>query len=272
MDIGDRFIGGAVYSIIYIMKIVIAVPSYKRPKVETLAYLPSARIYVAESEYEAYKKENPDADIVAVEDKYQGNLCRIRNRILDLEKGNVVCIIDDDLQKIGYWENKEEIILQGEDEVYAFLYKYTVMAMDLGARLWGVAVNKDKQVYQEQRPFSTVAYIGGPFMVHIDPELRFDERFPLKEDYDFSLQHLNMYRKVLRVNKYHYHVRQVEQAGGVADYRTLAAEQEQLKALQKKWGSHIVREDRLESGTGRKSKKTRSYDINPILSIPIRGV
>ena len=41
------------------MKIVIACPSYKRPKVETLDYIPYCRVYVAPEEYDAYKLANP---------------------------------------------------------------------------------------------------------------------------------------------------------------------------------------------------------------------
>lgn len=227
---------------------------------------------MAQSQFDEYKTENPEANIIAVEDKFQGNVSKIRNRILDLEAGNVVCIVDDDLKYIGYWENRELHKLESEAEVMGFLYKYTVLALDLGVKLWGIAVNKDKQVYQEQRPFSTVSYIGSPFMVHIDPELRFDENLSLKEDYDFTLQNLNKYRKVLRVNKFHYLVRQAEQAGGVADYRSLDEEKRQLALLQKKWGSKIVREDKLGSGKGRKSNKNRAFDFNPKLSVPIRGI
>jgi hypothetical protein len=84
----------------------------------------------------------------------------------------------------------------------------------------------------------------------------------LKEDYDLSLQVLNKYRKTLRFNAYHYLVKQHTNIGGCANYRTLAKEKEQLKLLQIKWGSKIVREDK--SGQG--------YDINPIIKTPIKGV
>jgi hypothetical protein len=254
------------------MNISICIPSYKRPFVETLKYIPSARVYVAKSQFDEYKKRNPNSNIISVEEKYQGNVCRIRNRIMDLEKDNILCIVDDALQYIGYWENKKDIKLDTEKEIYLFIEKYTIMAQDIGAKLWGINVNKDKQVYTEHRPFSTTAYIGSPFMVHIHSDIRFDENLSLKEDYDFTLQNLNKYRIVFRVNKYHYHVRQKEQAGGVAEYRTLEREREQLLLLQKKWGSRIIKEDKLKSGKGRKSKKNRLYDINPIMHSPISGV
>lgn len=256
-------------------KIVIAVPSYKRPNnVDVLKYIPSARIYVSESEYPAYHSSYPDFDIKAVPDKFQGNLCRIRNKILDDEMadGNIVCIVDDDLSFIGYFENCISFKLLDEDEVYSFLAKYSLMAMDLGVHLWGINVNPDKQNYREYTPFSLSSYIGGPFMVHIDTDLRFDERLPLKEDYDFTLQNLNKYRKVLRVNKYFYNVKQMEQAGGCATYRNLEREKEQLSELQKKWGNKIVRSESLNSSRSHSTKKKRNFDVNPIIYPPIRGV
>ena len=41
------------------MKISINCPSYKRPKVETLNYLPFCKVWVCETEYEEYLKANP---------------------------------------------------------------------------------------------------------------------------------------------------------------------------------------------------------------------
>jgi hypothetical protein len=46
------------------MNISICIPSYKRPKVETLDYIPDAHVYVDESEAEEYRKANPDANII----------------------------------------------------------------------------------------------------------------------------------------------------------------------------------------------------------------
>jgi hypothetical protein len=254
------------------VKIIIAAPSYKRANgVDTLAYLPSAKIYVDEREATAYRKNYPKADIVAVASKYQGNLCRIRNKILDDHPNSVVCIVDDDLQHVSYFERNVRRRINTEAEFKAFLYKYTVMALDMGVRLWGINVNCDKQCYREYTPFSFTSYIGGPFMVHIRPELRFDERLPLKEDYDFTLQNLNKYRRILRINKFYYIAKQVKQAGGCAAYRTMDREKEQLKMLQAKWGAHIIGIDEGESRNHR-SEKVRAYDINPILRVPIHGI
>jgi len=255
------------------MKVVIACPSYKRPNgVDTLAYLPSTKVYVSASEFEAYKKNYPKANIISVDPKFQGNLCRIRNYILDDNKGDIVCIIDDDLKFLGYFEKNTVVKLTCEADVISFLIKYSNLALDLGVKLWGINISPDKQNYREYTPFSLTSYIGGPFMVHLDTDLRFDERFPLKEDYDFTLQNLNKYRKVLRVNKFFYSVKQVEQVGGVAEYRNLDEEKRQLKELQKKWGNKIVQTDSLENSRSHSSTKKRNVDINPIIRVPIKGV
>ena len=47
------------------MKISVNAPSYKRPDdVRTLSYLPYCRIWVDAKEFEAYKENYPDVDII----------------------------------------------------------------------------------------------------------------------------------------------------------------------------------------------------------------
>lgn len=252
------------------MKIVIACPSYKRPKVETLDYIPYCRVYVAPEEYSAYKLANPDGDIVKCAEGVQWNLCRVRNYILDEEFKNwadVVLIIDDDLKKIGKFIDGGEYILTADDFL-PFLEKYSIMARDLWVYFWWINVNSDKKCYREYSPFSMVAYIWWPFQCFLkDGGLRYDENLPLKEDYDMTLQQCNKYRRVLRVNAYHYFCKQSEQSGGCATYRNIEREIQQFEALQKKWGNKIVKRDTLAG------KKNRKYeDYNPVIHIPIKWI
>jgi hypothetical protein len=79
------------------------------------------------------------------------------------------------------------------------------------------------------------------------------------------------YRKVLRVNKYFYVKKGAEQKGGCAAYRNINREMDQIKKLQKKWGKKIIKVDDGKSRSHNTEKK-RSFDINPIVKIPIRGV
>lgn len=257
------------------MLISVNCPSYKRPYVETLEYLPFCKVWVDEGEYDDYVKANPKwASIVPCKKGIQGNVCRIRNHILRTEFENgadIVVLIDDDMKGVYYWESMTEHRVEPEQFI-PFLEKYSLLASEFGAYMWGMNVNIDKQVYREYSPFSTVSYIGSPFMCFLrGNECYFDERFSLKEDYDMTLQQLNRYRVALRVNKYHYNVKQAAQKGGCAAYRNLEREEQQMLMLIKKWGSNIVKWDTTNRSHNLKRHK-KNIDFNPVIHPPIRGI
>ena len=234
------------------MKISVNAPSYRRPDdVKTLDYLPFVRIWVDCGEYEAYKASYPDADIVSCPNGVQGNVSRIRNYILrkEFESGmDVVCIVDDDLTCIrrfdydnldGWGYDPHSI---SADEFMPFVEKYSILAEDLGAKLWGVNCNCDPMAYRHNTPFSTRSIVLGPFGCFLKGNrCWYDESLPLKEDYDMSLQQINMERVILRVNAYHYICKQSEQKGGCAAYRNRQKESEQFDLLRKKWGGQLLR-------------------------------
>lgn len=261
------------------MEISINCPSYKRPKVETLKYLPFCKVWVDNKEYDDYVRENKgfEGNIVSVPEGIQGNVSRIRNYILDKEfkNGNdVVVLVDDDLKGIYHFENIDgyayKEILVKDDEFIDFIEKNTILCDELGFKLWGVNLNKDALNYKHCLPFNTKAIILGPFCVHLKNDIRYDENIPLKEDYDLAIQHLNKYRGILRLNKYHYNAKQSKQAGGCATYRNYEREEQQLKLLQKKWGKDIVKQDMSKNAKCKKEKV--NIDYNPIIRIPIKGV
>lgn len=254
------------------MRISINCPSYKRPKVETLAYLPQCKVWVGEDELNEYQKQNPGATFEVLQCN-QGNISRVRNEILDREfaaGADVVCIVDDDLKGIYHFEKAKhnnfgyEKYLVKSEEFESFIYKHTVMCKEFGFYLWGVNLNKDSRSYRHTAPISTNSIILGPFSCHLKGgDIRYDERIPLKEDYDLAIQHLNKHRGILRLNKFHYDCKQSVQAGGCAAIRNYQTEQSQFELLVSKWGSDIVRLDKT-------SKK--KFDYNPIIKIPIKGI
>ena len=261
------------------MRISVNCPSYKRPKVETLDYLPYCKVWVAEREYPAYLEANPEFrdNIISVPNEVQGNLCRIRNYILDKElpENDVVVIVDDDLQYMERFEPKGTFgydrVRIDADEFLWMVERYTILCDDFGYKFWGVMCNADAMAYNQARPFATISYIGGPFQAFLNGNpLRYDERLPLKEDYDMTLQNCNMYRGCLRVNKIHYYAKQSKQAGGCATYRNLEREKEQLELLRKKWGSKIVQNDIADNLNQKKQRRTLDY--NPVIKVPIKGL
>lgn len=262
------------------MRISVNAPSYRRADdVKTLSYLPFCRIWVDEDEAQAYREHYPKADIIACPAGVQGNTSRVRNYILDkeFERGmDVVLIIDDDLSRL-----EEYVYDPAEDfgycrrtvkanEFLAFIEKYSIVAEELGAKFWGVNCIPDAMAYIHCTPFSTVAFIGGPFQCFIKGNrCRYDENLPLKEDYDMTLQQLNKERVVLRVNSYHYICKQSVNKGGCAAIRNRDYEHEQLLSFQRKWGSKIVKVDDTNKG---RSGKRKQADYNPIIHVPIGGV
>ena len=252
------------------MKLSMNVPSYKRSRgVDILQYLPGVRIWVCETEAKQYRKDNPGAKIIPVPKGVQGNLCRIRNWILDEEYGrgvDAVCLMDDDIRSIRYLERRIYTPIPPE-AVEDWMMKCTEVAWEWGARLWGVNCNHDQKSYREYTPFSTKAYINGPFSVHIHSDVRYDERMARKEDFDLTLQHMATYRRAIRFNKFHLVVKMGGsgdgQEGGCAESRNVIGEWELADRLQQKWGEKLIRFDKGAE---------KRLDINPILRVPIRGV
>lgn len=240
-------------------------PSYKRPyKSITQVQYPEVMLVVMESEKDDY--ENFGNRVVCCPDEVQGNLCRVRNWILDKYKNeyDVIVLMDDDFYGL-YRFVAQKIDKMDMDDLMEWAEVAAIMCLDGGIRFFGVNPANDKGGYREHTPFSFLGYIGGPIQGHvmINNELRYDEKLPLKEDYDMTLQHLYRYRKVLRYNMIHYQVKQAVQEGGCAVYRNSEREREQFEFLVKKWGSRIVTKD---------EKSLKGFDFNPILKMPIKGV
>jgi hypothetical protein len=138
------------------------------------------------------------------------------------------------------------------------------LAHQWGCVLWGLNVNTDGRNYQQYRPFNLSSVVLGPFMGHLDHDLLYDETMGTKDDYDFSLQALNRYRKVLRMNKYAYYCDHGDNGGGIVSMRTMKREMDYCRAIERKWGRHIIRYP-LEP-------KRMSQILNGRVNVPIAGV
>lgn len=241
------------------MEFKVVIPSYKRPdRVLAAQYLPEAYICIGEAEKDAYAANYGADRLIVMPDSIQGNIARVRNWMLDNIGGNLV-MMDDDVRYLSRTSARECRPLNA-DHAMQFLENGFIMAEDIGAYLWGMQVTPDRLLYCEYTPFSTQAPVLATVCCHrAGTELRYDERIPLKEDYDFYLQNLKRYRKVLRFNMYHYHPEHIIGEGGCIAYRTMERERECADLLVKKWGSRIVRVDFDRS-------------LNPIIKPPLAGV
>lgn len=247
---------------------IIFCPTFKRPNIcKTHKYLKEIIYVVSESQAESY--DGVHDKIWVVPDSAQGNLSRVRNYILDNSEHENILLLDDDINWLGKWEYNSHKRLE-EDEAYEMMEMGFLLAHDLEVKFWGLNCLTDKASYREYTPFGTRQYIGGPFQAHINNPLRYEEVIYLKEDYDMTIQILNKYRKNLRLNMFHYDCNQANLKGGCAEYRNKSREADHNKMLLKKWGSKIIR---FDTGNRQVTRKRQvSYDINPIIKIPISGV
>lgn len=242
------------------MDYTIFIPSYNRAgAVTTLELFPEAVIVCCKSQEEQYREANPNATFLVCPDKIQGNIARVRNWILRNSPTDYLVMLDDDIKNIGGFKGAKHFKLNAEERDRLIVSGFEMME-DVDTVLWGLNQNTDRQNYDEYLPFSFTSVVLGVFMgIKRVPGLYFDERLPLKEDYDYSIQVLNRYRKILRFNNYHYEALHLTNEGGCTGYRSYDREVVQLEQLRKKWGKDIVNYDTSKS-------------INPKIKVPIKGV
>lgn len=253
------------------MKISINCQSYKRAgAVDTMRLGLPMNLWVHTFEIEEYRKLYGDA-VKELPDDTRGNLPRVKNFILEAEKDNdAIFFLDDDISRVGMFENREPYFFKG-DELLGFIERYSMLCQEWGLKLWGINVSPDKQNYREYSPFSTLSYVSSSFACFLKGNvLKYDERLPLKEDYDMTIQQCNTYRGLLRVNKAFYVKKSASNVGGCAVYRNIEKEREQLQTFQKKWGDSIVKFD--TNDRSHSTEKRKSIDINPVILVPIRGI
>lgn len=228
----------------------IVIPSYKRAgKLPGADYFTTARYVVPRSQLDDYLMFLPDDRVIPIPDKWDGNIARKRNWILkNIERP--VCMIDDDVRYLLYMEGRprerEQFISfrrLPKDLLVPVLEQYTQVAADFGCKMWGVSQRTagDEREYKEWRPFSLTNITLGPFQVHLDHDLLFDERMGTKDDYDMALQQLNRFGMLLRVEKLAYDCDHGINSGGIVSMRTREREEKYCRAIMDKWGRRIIK-------------------------------
>lgn len=246
------------------MKIIVV--SYKRAnKVYSMNLCSGVFCAVGEKEVKDYSEFIDKKKIIAIPDDHNKNICYARNWLLDNINEKYLLMIDDDIKSIGYWESNVEYQLS-KVGFEKFVENGFVMCEEAKTILWGMNLQTDKKFYREYAPFSFLKIVTNTFfgVINVDKEIRYDVDLYLKEDYDFSLQVLKKYGRILRFNKYHYLAEHINMEGGCSSYRTLEKELEHAKMFQEKWGSKVVQINR-ETQMGNKS-------INPIVRVPLKGI
>jgi hypothetical protein len=246
------------------MKVGYFSPSYKRTqKSITQSNYPCVKLVVMEKEAAEYRANGND--IVVCPDKVQGNVPRVRNWILDnfMKDYDCIVIVDDDISYFGQWDKQQKKKME-PDQFEEFCEMHAIMCREAGLFLWGMNILSDKGCYREYTPFGFLQIVLGPFQAHMKgTQIRYDEKFPLKDDYDIAIQHLQRHRGIFRANYAFYEAKQSEQTGGCATYRNIDREKAEFFQLQRKWGSDVIKLDKSDK---------KDFDYNPVVHIPYKGV
>jgi len=257
-------------------KITIAIPTYKRAgQLAGKDYFKNAVYVLPESQRDEYLKVLPSKRMAVIPDDCDGNIARKRNWILD-NMPRPLLMLDDDVKRIMMTEGVHKTIrgkygfkasektVMTPDQAQMVIEQGFNLAYQWGCVLWGINVNTDGRNYQQYKPFSLSQVVLGPFQGHLDHPLRYDERMGTKDDYDFSLQVLHRYKKILRINKYAYDCAHGVNSGGIVSTRSMERETAYCRAIERKWGRRII-------SYPLKAKKMGDL-LNGRVNIPIAGV
>ncbi len=219
----------------------ICIPSYNRPQgLKGKDYFSAAKYVIPESQRDQYTKTVGAKRLIVIPDESDRNIARKRNWILrNIERP--LLMLDDDVSALGHSEGgKQQICLDPETALDVIKQGFN-LAYEWGCVFWGVNCNEDGRNYQQYKPFSLTSVVLGPFQGHLEHNLLYDERMGTKDDYDFSLQVLCRYKRLLRFNKYCYFTDHGDNAGGIVSERTMAKEQTYCEAIQRKWGTQVIK-------------------------------
>lgn len=217
----------------------IAVISARRPTaVPVLAELGiEASWYVAEGDGPAYREAGALNVIEA------GRLMPARNRALnDAFAQDRPCLqLSDDLTEILLWRGGKRTDPLAFTDLLRLMMSY--LAGD--CRLVGIAPTSN--TFYAGADVKTQHFILGDLFLAAPSDIRFDERLPLKEDYDYTCQHIATFGQVARLDFVLANFKHRSNKGGAVDYRTAALEQEAIALLRSKWPAWIKPNPRREN-------------------------
>jgi hypothetical protein len=218
-------------------EVFVAVISARRPhRVRPMTrWTGEATWIVAPEDVPAYRAEidklGLELPLVPVE-----GLAAARNRALDLafERGVPCLQVSDDLS--GLWR----LLPDGSTCELSFDGAARLLREELEMsdfRLAGAAPT-DNPFYASEHTGSAHFIVGDLILVGPTP-LRFDERFLLKEDYDYTCQHYATYGGVVRLNWLLARFAHRTNPGGAVAIRTAELERRMIALLKGKWGDWI---------------------------------
>jgi len=221
------------------MRYKVYIPSMGRAgKVTTHKLFKESYIVCPDSEVDLYKEHHDN--VIGVDDKVKG-ITQTRNWILDYNKENWHIQVDDDALSFHTYEYGKLIKFIDVDRIDRILETQFMTCDEWGLKVWGLSLASDYMFYRPFAPFSTQSVIGANIIGIVKNDIRYDERLKVKEDYDYSMQHIAKYGGAFRNCKYGIDVIHLTNEGGCVAYRTKDVEMQAYNTLVKKWGKKVVK-------------------------------
>lgn len=120
----------------------------------------------------------------------------------------------------------------------------------------------------------TIHFILAAFMVIRPTHLRINQEMSLKEDYDYSVQHIKEYGGTLRMRQLASTFKNYKNQGGAVTYRTPEIEQENIERLRTahpgrfRRGRNEYRPQKISSRSGKYNKSTLAL-LSPIKALDV---
>ena len=221
----------------------IVIPSKGRPfKSKSKELLKSGVLFVPECEYKDYKQIY--SEVVAVPDSVKG-ITATRNWILKNTNERWVVFVDDDLRSQGRFVLKSDGYgikhqRMTEEEWLTEFERLFEVTESLGWKIFGVNTEDSKISYKVAKPLSLRGYVLASCMGIVnDGTMYFDEEYKVKEDYEISLRHIDMYGGVLRARWLYWVNTHWSDGGGCKEYRTDSLERAMINKLIRQYPRYI---------------------------------
>lgn len=223
----------------------IAVPSKGRAgKVKTAAVLPNCTLFVPKAEAADYSRHY--RNVIAVPDDVRG-ITKTRNWILDNAGDKWVVMIDDDVKCAGWTELKGNCSARRSFTEAVWLDEFRKLfelTEDMQYRIWGIATQSALRSIYPWSPILFHSYITGSCMGIVNNGIRFDESFPVKEDYEICLRCIKEDGGVVAARFIYWENSHWSDDGGCKTYRTQEMEETCIRQLVAKYPKQIRRVER----------------------------
>ena len=230
---------------------IIAIPSKGRPTlIKSNKVIPSALVYVPENEVPSYSACGVQ-NVIGVPLTVKG-ITQTRNWILDHCDSPRVVFIDDDVKHAGWIEMKATTTKQtpiSEEDWIAEFSKLFDLTEQMGLRIWGISTQSAPRTVYPFKPFLFRSYVTASCMGILNhTNIRFDETFPVKEDYEMCLRCIKEDGSILACRYLYWQNQHWSTQGGCRDYRTQSVELDAINRLKKMYPGMIRRVTRGGSG------------------------